>query len=70
MPTLYGYLLDSGDDSSDEDLNDSAESLYTRYASTSVVHPSPTRSLSTSLVLASQLGKEIPMPLGYRAAMN
>ncbi|GJT37447.1 hypothetical protein Tco_0937312 [Tanacetum coccineum] len=67
---LYGYLLDSGDDSSEEDLNDTAESLHTQYASTSVVHPSPTRSLSTSLVLASQPGKEIPMPLGYKAAMN
>ncbi|GJZ45468.1 hypothetical protein Tco_0593064 [Tanacetum coccineum] len=69
-PALYVYPLDSGDDSSDEDLSDTTESLHTQSASTSVVHPSPTRSLSTSLVLASQPGKEIPMPLGYRAAMN
>ncbi|GJY04862.1 hypothetical protein Tco_0370802 [Tanacetum coccineum] len=41
-PSLYGYPLDSGDDSSDEDLS----------------------------VTADQPGKEIPMPLGYRAAMN
>ncbi|GKA44725.1 hypothetical protein Tco_0737521 [Tanacetum coccineum] len=67
---LYGYLLDSGDDSSYEDLSETVESLHTQTALTSVVHPSPTRSLSTSPVLASQPGKEIPMPLGYRAAMN
>ncbi|GKE11012.1 hypothetical protein Tco_1414563 [Tanacetum coccineum] len=53
--TLYGYPLDSGDDSSDEDLNDTAESLHTQSASAPVVHPSPTRSLSTSLVLAKLL---------------
>ncbi|GKB90247.1 hypothetical protein Tco_0962519, partial [Tanacetum coccineum] len=69
-PALYGYLLDSGDNSSNEDLSDTAESLHTQSTSASVVHPSPTRSLSTSLVLASQPGKEIPMPLGYRATMN
>ncbi|GKA45114.1 hypothetical protein Tco_0737910 [Tanacetum coccineum] len=69
-PALYVYPLDSGDDSSDEDLSDTTKSLHTHSASTSVVHPSPTLSLSTSLVLASQLGKEIPMPLVYRAAMN
>ncbi|GKA04509.1 hypothetical protein Tco_0683629 [Tanacetum coccineum] len=69
-PALYGYPLDSSDDSSDEELSDTAESLHTQSASTLVVHPSPTRSLSTSLVLASQLGKEILMPLGYRAGMN
>ncbi|GJW10386.1 hypothetical protein Tco_1576213 [Tanacetum coccineum] len=69
-PALYDYPLDFGDDSLDEDLSDTAESLHTQSASTSVVHPSPTRSLSTSLVLASQPGKENPVPLGYRAAMN
>ncbi|GKB73958.1 hypothetical protein Tco_0935370 [Tanacetum coccineum] len=67
---LYGYPLDSGDDSLDEDLSDTAESLHTQSASAPVVHPSPTRSLSTSLVHASQPGKEIPMPLGYRETMN
>nr|GEV40947.1 hypothetical protein [Tanacetum cinerariifolium] len=35
-----------------------------------VVHPSPIRYLSTSLVLSGQPGKEIPMPLGYKATMN
>ncbi|GJX20321.1 hypothetical protein Tco_0222998 [Tanacetum coccineum] len=28
-PALYGYLLDSGDDSSDEDLSETTESLHT-----------------------------------------
>ncbi|GKF79191.1 hypothetical protein Tco_0234759 [Tanacetum coccineum] len=67
---MYVYPLDSGDDLSNEDLSDTTESLHTQSASTSVVHPSPTRPLSTSLVLASQPGKEIPMTLGYRATMN
>nr|GFA07607.1 hypothetical protein [Tanacetum cinerariifolium] len=67
---LYGYPLDSGNDSSDKDLSETAESLHTQTISTSVVHPPPTRYLPTSLVHASQLGKKIPMPLGYIAAMN
>ncbi|GJR00900.1 hypothetical protein Tco_0523884 [Tanacetum coccineum] len=41
-PALYGYPLDSGDDSSDEDLSETAESLHTQTASTLVVHPPPT----------------------------
>nr|GEW59196.1 hypothetical protein [Tanacetum cinerariifolium] len=69
-PILYGYPLDSSDDSSDEDLSETAESLHTQTVSTLIVHPPPTRSLPTSHVLASQLRKEIPMPLGYRAAIN
>nr|GEX77605.1 hypothetical protein [Tanacetum cinerariifolium] len=69
-PALYGYLLDSGDDSSDEDRSETAKSLYTQTASTLVVHPPSTRSLHTILTLSSQPGKEIPMPLGYKAAMN
>ncbi|GKE53133.1 hypothetical protein Tco_1488289 [Tanacetum coccineum] len=28
-PTLYGYPLDSGDDSSDENLSETAKSLHT-----------------------------------------
>ncbi|GKA66440.1 hypothetical protein Tco_0766248 [Tanacetum coccineum] len=68
-PNLYGYPLDSGDDSS-EDVSESVESLHTQTALTSVVHPPPTQSLPTSLVLASQPGKEISMLLGYRGAMN
>ncbi|GJS68432.1 hypothetical protein Tco_0682997 [Tanacetum coccineum] len=69
-PALYGYPLDSGDDSSDKDLSETAELLHTQTASTSVAHPPPTRSLPTSLVRASQPGKEISMTLGYRAAIN
>ncbi|GJW56851.1 hypothetical protein Tco_0103582 [Tanacetum coccineum] len=69
-PALYGYLLDSGDDLSGEDLSETAESLHTQTASTSVVHPPPTRSLPTSPTIACQSGKEILMPLGYKAAIN
>ncbi|GKB13543.1 hypothetical protein Tco_0847466, partial [Tanacetum coccineum] len=69
-PALYGYPLDSGDDSSDEDLSETAESLYTQTTSTSVVHPPPTRPLPTSPTFAYRSGKEISMPLGYRAAMD
>ncbi|GJS31619.1 hypothetical protein Tco_0492239 [Tanacetum coccineum] len=69
-PALYVYPLNSGDDSSDEDLSDTAKSLYTQSASTSVVHTSPTQSLPTSLVLANQPKKEIPIPLSYRETMT
>ncbi|GJR37349.1 hypothetical protein Tco_1213033 [Tanacetum coccineum] len=31
-PALYGYQLDSGDDSSDEDLSETADSLHTQTA--------------------------------------
>ncbi|GKB80386.1 hypothetical protein Tco_0947281, partial [Tanacetum coccineum] len=68
--TLCGYPLDSRDDSSNENLSETVESLHTQTASTSVVHPPPTRPLPTSLAFARRLGKEISMPLGYRAAMN
>ncbi|GJZ15729.1 hypothetical protein Tco_0551406 [Tanacetum coccineum] len=34
IPDLYGYPLDSGDDSSDEDLSETDESLHTQTAST------------------------------------
>ncbi|GJX09000.1 ribonuclease H-like domain-containing protein [Tanacetum coccineum] len=43
-PALYGYLLDSGDDSSDEDLSETAKSLHT--------HAPPTRPLPTSPAFA------------------
>ncbi|GJS28631.1 hypothetical protein Tco_0489251 [Tanacetum coccineum] len=69
-PALYGYPLDSDDDSSDEDLSETVESLHTQTASTSVVHPPPTRSLPTSPAFARRPRKEILMPLGYRAAMD
>nr|GEY03189.1 hypothetical protein [Tanacetum cinerariifolium] len=39
---LYDYPLVSGDDSSDEDLYETAESLHTQSTLTSVVHPLPT----------------------------
>ncbi|GJY94199.1 putative ribonuclease H-like domain-containing protein [Tanacetum coccineum] len=67
---LYGYPLDSGDDSSYEDPSDTAESLHTQTTSTSVVHSPPTRSLPTSPTLARRPRKNILMPLGYRAAMD
>ncbi|GKC15320.1 hypothetical protein Tco_1012102 [Tanacetum coccineum] len=47
-PALYGYLLDSGDYSSDEDLSETVESLHTQTASTLVVHSPPTPPLPTS----------------------
>ncbi|GKD20135.1 hypothetical protein Tco_1221838, partial [Tanacetum coccineum] len=69
-PALYGHLLDSGDDASDKDMSETAESLHTQTASTLVVHPPPTRPLPTSLAFARRPGKEISMPLGYRASMD
>ncbi|GJR88589.1 hypothetical protein Tco_0212600 [Tanacetum coccineum] len=39
IPALSGYPLDPDDDSSDEDLSETAESLHTQTASTSVVTP-------------------------------
>nr|GEU57446.1 putative reverse transcriptase domain-containing protein [Tanacetum cinerariifolium] len=65
-PALYVYPPNAGDDSSDEDLSDTAKSLNTQSNSTSVVHTSPTQSLHTSLILANQPKKEILIPLGYR----
>ncbi|GKB61759.1 hypothetical protein Tco_0917945 [Tanacetum coccineum] len=55
-PALYGYPLDSGNDSSDEDLSETAESLHTQTASTLVVHPPPTRHLPTSLCPSTEKG--------------
>ncbi|GJU33544.1 hypothetical protein Tco_1181898 [Tanacetum coccineum] len=52
IPALYGYPLDSGDDSSDEDLSETAKSLHTQTASILVVHPPPTQSLPTSPAFA------------------
>nr|GEV01232.1 hypothetical protein [Tanacetum cinerariifolium] len=69
-PALYGYPLDSSDDSLDEDLSETAKSLHTQIALTLVVHPLPTRSLPTNHVFARRSGKEISMSLGYKAAMN
>ncbi|GKC02944.1 hypothetical protein Tco_0994554 [Tanacetum coccineum] len=45
IPALSGYPLDSGDDSLDEDLSESAKSLHTQTVLTSVVHPPSTRPL-------------------------
>ncbi|GJS42502.1 hypothetical protein Tco_0567545 [Tanacetum coccineum] len=69
-PTLYGYPLDSSDDSSDKDLSETAESLHTQTASTSVVHPPPTRPLPTSPAFARRPRNAISIPLGYRATMD
>ncbi|GJX47433.1 hypothetical protein Tco_0272623 [Tanacetum coccineum] len=66
IPALYGYPLDSGDDSSNEDRSETAESLHTQTASTSDVHSPPTRPLPTSPTFACRPGKEIltsPPPL-------
>nr|GEW76758.1 hypothetical protein [Tanacetum cinerariifolium] len=52
-PALYSYQLDSGDDSSDEDLSDIAESLHTQSISTSVVHPSPMMTSNNVIIIAS-----------------
>ncbi|GJR64175.1 hypothetical protein Tco_0010240 [Tanacetum coccineum] len=51
IPALHCYPLDSGDDSSDEDLSETSESLHTQTTSTSVVHPPSTRPLPTSPAL-------------------
>ncbi|GJW38823.1 hypothetical protein Tco_0064668 [Tanacetum coccineum] len=59
-PALYGYPLDFGDDLSDEDLSEIAESLHTQTALTLVVHSPPTRPLPTSPAFARRSGKEIP----------
>nr|GEV01231.1 hypothetical protein [Tanacetum cinerariifolium] len=53
-PALYGYPLDSSDDSSDEDLSETAKSLHTQIALTLVVHPPPTRSLPTNHIQVAQ----------------
>ncbi|GJV89610.1 hypothetical protein Tco_1533548 [Tanacetum coccineum] len=70
IPALSGYPLDYGDDSSDEDLSETAESLRTQTPLTLIVHPPSTRDLPTSPAFAHRPGKEILMPLGYRAAMD
>nr|GEU84765.1 hypothetical protein [Tanacetum cinerariifolium] len=44
--------LDSGDDSSDEDLSETDESLHTHTALTLAIHPPPTRPLPTSPAFA------------------
>ncbi|GKB73481.1 hypothetical protein Tco_0934893 [Tanacetum coccineum] len=62
IPVVSGYPLDYGDDSSDEDLSETAESPYTLTASTSVVHLPPTRPLPTSLAFARRPGKKILIP--------
>nr|GEW37221.1 hypothetical protein [Tanacetum cinerariifolium] len=70
ISALSGYSLDSSDDSSDEDLSETAELLYTQTASTSVVHPPSTRPLPINPTFAHRPGKEISMPQGYKAAMD
>nr|GEX71833.1 hypothetical protein [Tanacetum cinerariifolium] len=60
IPALSGYPWDSSNDSSNEDLSETTESLHTQTASTSVVHSPPTRTLPTNPVFARRPGKEIP----------
>ncbi|GJU37435.1 hypothetical protein Tco_1185789 [Tanacetum coccineum] len=50
-PALYGYPLDSSDDSSDEDLSETAESLHTQTASTSVAKV-PLKILDLAFILS------------------
>ncbi|GJV26622.1 hypothetical protein Tco_1379317 [Tanacetum coccineum] len=52
----------SEDDSPGEDLTDTAMSLHTQTALTSVVHPPPTRPLSTSSTIVLRPGQEILLP--------
>ncbi|GKE99350.1 hypothetical protein Tco_0022701 [Tanacetum coccineum] len=70
ISALSDYLRDSGDDSSNEDLSETTESLHTQTVSTSVVRSPPTRPLPTCPAFARQPRKEILMPLGYRVAMD
>nr|GEY83868.1 hypothetical protein [Tanacetum cinerariifolium] len=60
---LSGYPLDSGDDSSDEDLSETAESLPAQTISTLVVHPPPARSLRTSLAFVQLPSSSSPPSL-------
>ncbi|GJZ92520.1 hypothetical protein Tco_0664585 [Tanacetum coccineum] len=48
IPALSGYLLDYADDSLNEDLSETAESLHTQTASTPVFHSPPTQPLPIS----------------------
>ncbi|GKB55213.1 hypothetical protein Tco_0905966, partial [Tanacetum coccineum] len=48
-PSWYGYPLNSGDDSSNENLSETVKSLHTQTASTSVVHLPPTQPLLLAL---------------------
>ncbi|GKB45559.1 hypothetical protein Tco_0896312 [Tanacetum coccineum] len=41
IPVLYSYPLDSGDNSSDEDLSETDEFVHTHTASTSVIYSPP-----------------------------
>ncbi|GJU86638.1 hypothetical protein Tco_1294184 [Tanacetum coccineum] len=70
IPALFSYPLDSGDDSLDEDLIETVESLPAQTASASVIHPLPTRSLPTSHAFARRPRREILMPLGYKATID
>ncbi|GJZ81436.1 hypothetical protein Tco_0646430 [Tanacetum coccineum] len=58
-PALYGYPLDSGDDSSDENMSETAKLLHIQTASTLVVHPPPTRPLPTSTAYCPSTGKDL-----------
>nr|GEX74720.1 hypothetical protein [Tanacetum cinerariifolium] len=59
IPILYGYPLDSSDNSSDEDLSETNESLHTNTALTLVVYSPHIRPLPTSPSFTRRPGKEI-----------
>ncbi|GKB20037.1 hypothetical protein Tco_0853960, partial [Tanacetum coccineum] len=61
-PTLYDYPLDSGGDSSGEDLSETAESLHTQTALTLVVHLPPMGLIPTSPAYI-QIALTTPSPL-------
>ncbi|GJT71623.1 hypothetical protein Tco_1030909 [Tanacetum coccineum] len=68
-PALYGYLLDSSDDSSDENLSETAKSTPRLLRHQLFIHQLPNPYI-LALPIARRPGKEISMPLGYRAAMD
>ncbi|GJY36856.1 hypothetical protein Tco_0422234 [Tanacetum coccineum] len=63
IPALSSYPLDPDDDSSDEDLSETAESLHTHTASQSACDPLPTTCFF-------RYWKDISMPQGYIKAMD
>nr|GEV59526.1 hypothetical protein [Tanacetum cinerariifolium] len=63
IPTLSGYPLDFGDDSSDKDLSETVESLHTQTALTLIVHPPSTRILPTTMPLPIPSSSSPLLPL-------
>ncbi|GKC67205.1 reverse transcriptase domain-containing protein [Tanacetum coccineum] len=59
IPVLYSYPLDSGNNSSNDDLRETDESVHTHTASTLVIYSPPIQPLLTSPAFTCQPGKEI-----------